>query len=599
MTNLLELLEAGQVDEFNDTRSHRSAPNLFAADLAGKDLRGVDFSGVNLEKADLTGADLRGSVLARANFSGADLTGVRLEEVVAIKSRWTEAWLEEAQLEKADFTGADLVGAVLNGANGAGMVLRGARLKNAEVTEAVFTGADLRESKATGADFSGTDLSDAAFMDARFKGADFTRATLARADMTGAQGTGASLNHADMRGARLARADMTEADFGGAKLQGADLTRADLAQAAFIGADLAGTNLSEARLDDAQISEEQLAIAVRDDASKGEREAPDEICLGDVQSAVNGDQVAILWENDSPSDKLALCVSVFNSRVGNQRDIRVLPLPADLVLARALVATQTGFLAFAAVERPSGVVLSFTEIGVDGELGSTTVHDLEYELAVAPVLVADGDGVLVYGLGRRGPGLFVHRWEAGSLDRLHAEETPTARGFVGTTQPVVVTKGGLLMKTSVKGVGDAVTCPSGYPGRTAGAVPFADGLGLVWLQSDSSGLKWSLQTNSGVQAGCVDGDREISGLDAIANSDGVLVVYTREQEGEMSPMGAWGCQLPGGSPFPLIADASLDVDHVQLLDSGKNCLLLCQTLEEELLVFSLEGESASLRVRFP
>ena len=366
-----------------------------------------------------------------------------------------------------------------------------------------------------------------------------------------------------------------------------------------MGADLAGTNLSEARLDDAQISEEQLASAVRDDVSKGERSAPEEICLGDVQAAVNGDQVAILWENDSPTDKLALCVSVFNSRVGNEREIRVLPLPADLVLARALVSTQTGFLAFAAVERPSGVVLSFTEIGVDGELGSTTVHDLEYELAVAPVLVADGDGVLVYGLGRRGPGLFVHRWEAGSLDRLHAEETPTARGFVGTIQPVVVTKGGLLMKTSVNGVGDALTSPSGYPGRTAVAVPLGEGLGLVWLQNESAGLNWSIQASSGVEAGCVDGNRELSGLDAVPNGGGVLVVYTREQEGEMSPMGVWGCQLPGGSPFPLIADETLDVDHVQLLDSAKTCLLLCQTLEEELLVFSLEGDSASLRVRFP
>jgi len=130
-------------------------------------------------------------------------------------------------------------------------------------------------------------------------------------------------------------------------------------------------------------------------------------------------------------------------------------------------------------------------------------------------------------------------------------------------------------------------------------VPIEGGLGLVWLQNDSAGLKWSIQRGSAAQSGCVDSDREISGLDAIPNEDGVLVVYTREQEGEMSPMGAWGCQLPGGSPFPLIADAALDVDHVQLLEGEKTCLLLCQTLEEELLVFSLEGESASLRVRFP
>ena len=71
--SLLELLTAGQIDEFNARRGQRVTLDFFAADLAGLALAGIDLSGANLEKADLSGADLTGAVLAKANLSGADL----------------------------------------------------------------------------------------------------------------------------------------------------------------------------------------------------------------------------------------------------------------------------------------------------------------------------------------------------------------------------------------------------------------------------------------------------------------------------------------------------------------------------------------------
>ena len=54
MSTLLELLQAGQVEEFNARRGQRVVIDLFAADLSGLSLADVDLSNANLEKADLS-----------------------------------------------------------------------------------------------------------------------------------------------------------------------------------------------------------------------------------------------------------------------------------------------------------------------------------------------------------------------------------------------------------------------------------------------------------------------------------------------------------------------------------------------------------------
>ena len=69
-------------------------------ELADKDLRAIDFSGVYLSKMYLTGAKIR---YAR----GADLS----------KTNLTDADLKDADVSNADLTGADLTGAIVDGAN--------------------------------------------------------------------------------------------------------------------------------------------------------------------------------------------------------------------------------------------------------------------------------------------------------------------------------------------------------------------------------------------------------------------------------------------------------------------------------------------------
>lgn len=114
------------------------------------DLRGKDFSGLNLENVDLAGKDLSG-----ANFSKSDLSGANL----------LQANFSGANLEKAIIVGGGTVFGRVN--------FTGANLKNAEITYGRldadnFTDADLRK-----ADFSFSKLHNINLRNAKIAGADF------------------------------------------------------------------------------------------------------------------------------------------------------------------------------------------------------------------------------------------------------------------------------------------------------------------------------------------------------------------------------------------------------------------------------------------
>lgn len=85
-----------------------------AANLIGRDLRGVDLRNANLTGVDLTSADLRGASLRGANLFQARLNGVRLEGADLSYSRLMGAEFFNAQLRGADFSGADFEGRGVN-----------------------------------------------------------------------------------------------------------------------------------------------------------------------------------------------------------------------------------------------------------------------------------------------------------------------------------------------------------------------------------------------------------------------------------------------------------------------------------------------------
>jgi uncharacterized protein YjbI with pentapeptide repeats len=596
--NLLELLEAEKVEEFNAKRGVRRPPDLFAADLSNKNLRLADLSGANLEKADLSGADLTGALMERCNLSGADLTGAIMRDVRGIKIRCKETWFEDVLLENADFTGGDFQGAVLNGVKAAGASFNSVRLSGAELKNADLTGADFTEARLANADFSGSRLDSALFAKAKMGGTEFTMASMKEADLTGARGSGVKLNHANLCDAILREADLTEADLGGAQLDRADLTRADLSGANFLGAKLNQAIFVHARLDEVELSEEQKRVIICDAEEVSEQ--ADEVVFHDLQvDSVEG-TVGLTWENETPGGSMSMCGAVFgpNGMVG--AGVLKLPVPMELVLAHGMAATSEGYVALCFLERPSGMALMVTEMSPMGELGATRTLDFDYRPAVTPVIVSDGDGVLIYGLSRRGPMFFVHRYSSLGLERIWGESCPTARGFVGANPPLLVTKGGTLVPVGKAGLGRPVSCPDGFPGRQASCILTEEGVFVAWLQSNTTGL-YCAELQPGVRAE-VDhllGKSEIAQLELVNTASGPLAVFTREQDGDMSAMACYGMNLPLGKAFAILVKDDQDVERVLPFSAGKGIRVACQTIDDKVVIVDVNGEKSTHWGRFP
>jgi len=126
---LTELLENGQVTEFNELRTEIVTFLL----LERVDAVGVNLDGINLENTALPGADLRNATLKNTNIRKADLSN--------------------ANLQNADLEGADLYHAKLWGVN-----LQGANLQNANLKEVSLRSADLSNANLQNADLEGADI---------------------------------------------------------------------------------------------------------------------------------------------------------------------------------------------------------------------------------------------------------------------------------------------------------------------------------------------------------------------------------------------------------------------------------------------------------
>lgn len=570
---LLELLRAGQVDEFNARRGQRVTLDLFAADLAGLALPGVDLSNANLEKADLSGADLSGANLARANLSGADLTGADLRGAVAIRARLREAYLGDAKLQDAELAGADLSEADLSGVDATKARFNGARLKEAVLTNAILVGADLTEARLSNADLRNANLSEA---------------KLAQAELARANGTGARLVKADLTGARLAGAVLK-----GAHLAGADFTGADLSGADLTGADLTGANFERADLFEVVADPEALRAA-RLPAGFGvaatEAAARVPLHFDDPSVAVGGGFLAVVWEN--PEEEDTLRVRAVRHRLDSpfSGDSHAFSVPADQILSRAVVpATGGRFWCVLFVDRPAGVEMLVHLLDESG-VGAVKAVRLGYTPVVKPVLVPEEDAFLVYGIGRQGA-LSVHRYdEAAGLTELMRAPANTYRGFCGRLDPVLLGKGGTVAAVRRDGIGKLMTAPTGYPGRlTAAARGADDRIALAWSNKGERG--WRFLELGDADSTRVDAAAEVGVLDLVSAGEKWLALWTRESE-RVAPMACW---LPGGKPFPLFAGDVEDARFVVTQEGGAWTAFVLP--DESLAVVEIAADTARVVAR--
>jgi uncharacterized protein YjbI with pentapeptide repeats len=568
MSDLLELLQRGDVEAFNTRRSARSRPDLFAAELPGAKLMGADLSQADLEKADLTGADLTDATLVRANLSGSDGTGVSLDGVLGLKVRLRGAWWDQAKLDGADLTRGDLTEAVFTGATGEGVRLVGAKLRHADCKGVKWPGAELTEARLhhcdlTGADLSRADLSEAVateatLVDADLRGivaanANLAESDLTRADLSGARLTGASLartnlTEADLSGADLTRADLSGATLTGVRLSGACLADANLEGVSLAGLDLQGVDLTghdprTLGLDDAAIS--QLA-AWGAPVVEG---AP--LVVHEPAAARSGDLTAFLWLNPDTETLETLRWGLVG---GGEARHGTLPLSAEGVLARMVVPVEDGFELVMVQDRPGGAALTRLHLSPEGALGPPRSVPLGYPPAVVPVAEVR-DGVLwLMGLARRGPTLVVQREsddpEQPGLELVHSEKTATATGFWSTHHAVVATRGGVVIGVDKRGTGAPKRAPEGFPGKAARVVDTGEALVAVWFEpgpdSETPGrLRWAELGGRGAPTvRTLKEVHAVTSLDAVAGAGEVHVAWV-ERHGLLASL-VFRATLPGG-----------------------------------------------------
>lgn len=606
--DLLELLQAGDVEGFNVARERASKVELFAEELAGLKLHGVDLTGAVLDKSDLTGTDLTDATLVRASLQEIDGTGLVLDGAIAMGVRLRDAFLEAADLSGADLSRGDLSGAVLTETKGEGLRLIGAKLKDAKADGAVWPLADLTEALLKGADLSRADLTKS-----KLTAAKASHCVLEGAKLDGSDAVGVSFGGANLRGASLRGAKLTDASFAGADLTGADLSHADLTRANFAGANLTGADvtgasladacLDDATLTDATFSEADLTgldargLGLAEDAieglaSHGARFDPDApLVFDDAVVATVAGAVTVAWLN--PDDPEHATLRWIQDGADGQRRSGVLPVSGSAVMAHTVLPAGEGFALVAIVDRPGGASILRWPLSATGELSAPRASPLGYEPAVLPVFREAEGALWIWCLSRRGPTLVVHRDVGRGFDVVHTEAMSQASGFFGFAWPVLASKGGVVTAVGPDGAGPPRRMPEGFPTRIATAVPVGDRVLAVWNTlprlRDPGGLR--VQWLGGRRAEDTDvltRVPDVHALDGVPHGDGALLAWTEDEGPEATHVMV--AHLPDGRPdevpFP---EEPADGIRIVPAYAGSGPWLAVTTLTGRLHVLDLGG----------
>ncbi len=559
---LIALLQAGDIDGFNEKRRGRGRIEAFAPDLSGLQLVGADLSGMVLEKADLSGSNLTDTILARTDLSGADLSQTNLTGAMAIQLRLRDAWIEDTIFDEADLSQSDLSDAEFHRCSFKETILTKAKLKRSNFVECRFDSVDAAEAR-----FSGSTTEKCHLVQGHFRETSFKGVTLAGADLTGSDFTQAKFREADLSGANLSAAQFPHADLKGAKLDGATVEDTDFRRADLTEASLAGADLEESILTEAEVPAELQPLAWI--------HAPDlgPPLLQDARWACNGSHLAAVWTDTDADGRAWMRAGVAGLKSNGILDAPVLPVPGDLVLASGITAIETGFCVMVLVERASGVATWVFHLDIEGRLVRSLRADLPYRPMVRPILLPAQSGAFnIYGVGGQGPVLSVLQVDAeGNMSNLHSAIARTARGFASDHHPVLLTKGGTLELIVPGKGGRAVSCPGDFPGKGCGAVPIDPsdpnrGLVLAWIPASGRGLSVATCVPSMSPTPQLFARKlPLGRLDASICGAGAWAVFTCPDVDNPRKMAAWSMSLPEGKPTQLPSIAGRVARSVQMV----------------------------------
>lgn len=213
-------------------------------------LRGIDFSGADLQQARISDTDLADADLRKANLRRAKLQGVTARRADCSMATLSNSLAKRLDLQDANFSGAVLHELECNDSTFAEADFTGANLVNSRFPGCVLRNATLSKAAATRTNFRGADLSEAVLVKTDLREADFSNARmehvrLDEADMEAANLTGVMLLSASMRGVNLRGAELANADLRRARLTGANLRASRLVRTDLRGADLRNTNVAQ------------------------------------------------------------------------------------------------------------------------------------------------------------------------------------------------------------------------------------------------------------------------------------------------------------------------------------------------------------------
>ncbi|MDH3278838.1 MAG: pentapeptide repeat-containing protein [Nitrosopumilus sp.] len=214
---LIELLESGQVSEFNNLKEtmdlSRTQVSLEGADLQGMDLRKINLERVHIEHANLKDANLQGIVLDYRNIQYTDLQGANL----------SNADISDAYLYDVNLQGADLTGAIMKNTH-----IYDSNLNNANLKDTDLRGVNFQAASVIGTNFQGADLQGALMAETNLKKLNFDDANMQFVNLKYADLHDASLQNVNLQNANLENANLRGANLSGADLQGVNLNNADL-----------------------------------------------------------------------------------------------------------------------------------------------------------------------------------------------------------------------------------------------------------------------------------------------------------------------------------------------------------------------------------
>jgi len=182
--------------------------DINSGDFAGRDLRGVDLSGLELTDANFAGADLREANLDRAilinpNFDGADLSGLVMREGYIAQGSFQHTTMVKADLRGTPIEGSYFEDAVIDGSDlsdtteasedayGAFITLRNCSMRHVNLEKAYLSCSTFERVNLEGASLKGADLSYSDLSDMSFTGADLTGVTILGSTVAGANFAGA------------------------------------------------------------------------------------------------------------------------------------------------------------------------------------------------------------------------------------------------------------------------------------------------------------------------------------------------------------------------------------------------------------------------